>query len=184
MRIWVNTERGLDVNFVPETDEERVMLDKVLGYEPWKTKPIGNKCWKKIGHGAEQVAGLGGHEQQRWISIDLKSVLRIISSEPKKEVVIKEKNASKQCSHGQCVGHSFDHDIQGRKFEQKTSWFGAKTYLLDKCCGKPMQRVMWWTEIICGICGAKEPEDRINKYKGAYCLCCKKLIDMEPLVDF
>jgi len=75
MRIWVRRcDDAVEVNFLPETEEEGHMFDKIFGYVRWRERPIGDKCRLEIGNGAEQIATLGGHERQRWIIIYEKAV--------------------------------------------------------------------------------------------------------------
>jgi hypothetical protein len=76
MRIWIDTNGGLSVNFQPDSKEEAKMLDKALGFEHSAQEfEISNYRGAKTSEGAPAVAVLGGHETQRWIKINLNKVL-------------------------------------------------------------------------------------------------------------
>ena len=74
MRIWINRKHA-SVNFQADTPEEEKQLDALLGFT-FKPRPLSEKPFKSVEDG-EPIAGeIGGHERQRWISIDLPMVLR------------------------------------------------------------------------------------------------------------
>jgi hypothetical protein len=171
MRIWVETDTSSVVNFFPETEEEMVALDKVLGYVPWKTRPIGDKCWKKIGEGAERVAVLGGHERQRWIIIDEK----VVPADTKSAV--DEKRSYSQCVHGKCLGHVPEwENVGSERLVPNPTWFGLKnTHWLVWCCGKPMLRKKLTQVLRCIECKITT-KDFTTHGNVAYCSCCQKTI--------
>ena len=75
------------------------------------------------------------------------------------------------CQHGMCKDHNPEWKNMGEAFlSPNPDIFGAKTYWLDRCCGKGMIRTQKVQMQICTKCGRTQIEVLIKEV--ALCKCC------------
>ena len=70
MRIWVEQRgSGSQVNFQPDSPEEREQLDQLLNFR-YSDRHLSTERDRTVEEGAPSIATLDGHETQRWILIE------------------------------------------------------------------------------------------------------------------
>jgi len=75
------------------------------------------------------------------------------------------------CQHGMCKDHSPEWKNMGEAFlSPNPDIFGAKTYWLDRCCGKGMTRTQKVRMQLCTKCGRTQVE--VLAKEVALCKCC------------